>query len=139
GAEGELGPLELPQIGRWLTALVGSAAAAWPLGALAAVPERALAEVLTALARRIPPAAWTFRDVGAAARGGGAVDARPAPVRADGPIEAREAARLALALARVPADPSAISAIERREDAPAPLVLAAADALRLAGQLGRAR
>jgi transcriptional regulator with GAF, ATPase, and Fis domain len=136
--EANLGPLSPAQLGRWLTALAGSAAASWPLAALAAVPERALAETLTALARRVPPGAWTFRDVEAAALGRDAA-ARPAPARPPGPLDAGEAARLALSLARVPADPAAIAAVERRDDAPAPLVLAAADALRLAGELGRAR
>jgi serine/threonine-protein kinase PknK len=73
GATGTLGervgPLTMSGLGRWLTALVGSPAAAWPLGALAVVKESTLAEALTALARRVPPAAWTFRDVEAAALG----------------------------------------------------------------------
>src|SRR5690606_3331951 len=59
-------------VARWLTALVGTGAAAWPVGAIAAVPERELARALVALARRIPPRAWTLGDVEEAALGRGA-------------------------------------------------------------------
>jgi transcriptional regulator with GAF, ATPase, and Fis domain len=139
GAGEVLGPLAPDDLARWLTALVGSAAASWPLGALAEVHEPALARALSDLARRIPPAAWTFRDVEAAARGLES-EARSAERSArSGPIDAARAADLALALARVPPDAQALAEIERAEDAPAPLILAAADALRLLGQLGRAR
>ncbi|MFT3771924.1 MAG: sigma 54-interacting transcriptional regulator [Minicystis sp.] len=138
-AERVLGPLAPEDLGRWLTALAGSAAASWPIGVIAAIPERALAEALTALARRVPPAAWTFRDLEAAVQGQDSIVARRAMIGTDGPLDAAEAARLALDLARVPADPAALAAVEQRADAPAPLVLAAAEALRLAGQLGRAR
>jgi transcriptional regulator with GAF, ATPase, and Fis domain len=138
-----LGPLPPEQLGRWLTALVGSAAAAWPMGALAAVPERALAEALTRLARQLPPAAWTYRDVEAAAQGGAATpraaSRRAVEARAATTLDAREAARLAIAVSRVPPDPDALADVEQRDDAPAPLVLAAANALRLSGQYGRAR
>jgi serine/threonine-protein kinase PknK len=143
GAHATLGPLAPHEIGRWLTALVGSPAAAWPLGALAAAPESTVAEALTALARRLSPSAWTLRDVEAAVLGVG--HARAGAPRRDpsgpalGPLDATEAARLALAIARVPPDPEALAAVERRAEVPAPLVLAAADALRLSGQYGRAR
>ncbi|MEZ4307441.1 MAG: hypothetical protein R3F14_05270 [Polyangiaceae bacterium] len=53
--------------------------------------------------------------------------------------DAATAARLALALAAVPPDPVAIGAVEADRGAPAPLVLAAADALRRSGELGRAK
>src|SRR5690606_31661372 len=60
-----------------------------------------------------------------------------------GPAEAEtaaaRAASLALRLASVPADPSAIDEVERDERAPDVLVAAAADALRLRGDGGRAR
>jgi transcriptional regulator with GAF, ATPase, and Fis domain len=138
GATDPVGPLAPEARGRWLTAIVGSPAAAWPLGAIAAVPERVLAEALTALARRIPPGAWTWRDVEGAALG-----REGAPRRAarswSGALDAEQAAALALAIARVPPDPEALAEVERRADAPAALVLAAADALRLLGQYGRAR
>ncbi|WP_437310461.1 sigma 54-interacting transcriptional regulator [Sorangium sp. So ce388] len=142
---GRLGP---DRVARWLTALVGTSAAAWPMGIIASVPERALADALVALARQIPPRAWTFADVEAAALGDGARRRSTAAARdgvaAAGALEAErigaaEAAELALAIARVPPDPLALEAIEQRDDAPASLVVAAANALRLHGDLGRAR
>ncbi|WP_437970783.1 sigma 54-interacting transcriptional regulator [Sorangium sp. So ce260] len=143
---GRLGP---DRVARWLTALVGTSAAAWPMGTIAAAPERALADALVALARQIPPRAWTFADVEAAVLGNGARRRATAAARGRGgagegaavaqAIGAAEAAELALAIARVPPDPLAIEAIEQRDDAPAILVVAAANALRLHGDLGRAR
>src|SRR5262249_36684678 len=50
-----------------------------------------------------------------------------------------EIAQLGLALAKTPADPMAIEHIESDRSSPRILVLAAADALRLEGQHGRAR
>ncbi|XXX81057.1 sigma 54-interacting transcriptional regulator [Sorangium sp. So ce134] len=142
---GRLGP---DRVARWLTALVGTSAAAWPMGTFTAAPERALADALVALARQIPPRAWTFADVEAAVLGRGAPRRSAAAARDRGgagegaaarAIGAAEAAELALAIARVPPDPLAIEAIEQRDDAPASLVVAAANALRLHGDLGRAR
>ncbi|WP_437727883.1 sigma 54-interacting transcriptional regulator [Sorangium sp. So ce861] len=130
-----LGPLGPDRVARWLTALVGTSAAAWPMTTLAAAPERALADALVALARQVPPRAWTFADVEAAVLGRGA-RRRAAAAQAS---SAAEAAELALAIARVPPDPLALEAIEQRDDAPATLVVAAANALRLRGDLGRAR
>jgi transcriptional regulator with GAF, ATPase, and Fis domain len=140
-SEALIGPLRVEDRGRWLVALVGSAAAAWPVGALAAAPERALAEALTALARRAPPAAWTWRDVEDAVLGHAPATLPRAEAREahPGPIDAQRAASLAIGLARVPPDPRAIEAVEQSPEAPAPLILAAADALRLRGELGRAR
>ena len=141
---GRLGPLAPEQLRRWLTALVGSAAAAWPMGALGAVSERALAEALTTLARRLAPAAWTYRDVEAAALGDHHGPATRSTRHARSPetleaLDPARAARLAIAVSRVPPEAQALAEVERREDAPAPLVLAAANALRLSGQYGRAR
>ncbi|WP_437514491.1 sigma 54-interacting transcriptional regulator [Sorangium sp. So ce1099] len=142
---GRLGP---DRVARWLTALVGTSAAAWPMAIIASAPERALADALVTLARQIPPRAWTFADVEAAALGDGARRRSTAAARdggaAAGALEAErigaaEAAELALAIARVPPDPLAIEAIEQRDDVPASLVVAAANALRLHGDLGRAR
>jgi transcriptional regulator with GAF, ATPase, and Fis domain len=135
-----LTPLPPEQLARWLTALVGSPAAAWPLGALAETSERALAEALTDLARRLPPEAWTFSDVEARALGQrreGA--ARSSALLRRDPIDAGAAAELAMAISCVPPDPLAIERIEQSPDAPPALVLAAADALRLSGHYGRAR
>ncbi|AUX41911.1 protein kinase [Sorangium cellulosum] len=153
-----LGRLDPDRVARWLTALVGTSAAAWPMGAIAAAPEPALADALVALARQIPPRAWTFADVEAAVlrdvprrraaawtawapggAGDGAPGQREPPADGARGIGAAEAAELALAIARVPPDPLAIEAIEQRDDAPASLVVAAANALRLHGDLGRAR
>ncbi|WP_437320438.1 sigma 54-interacting transcriptional regulator [Sorangium sp. So ce385] len=138
---GRLGP---DHVARWLTALVGTSAAAWPMATLAAAPERALADALVALARQVPPRAWTFADVEAAVLGRGARrraagEARDSGGAAAQATSAAEAAELALAIARVPPDPLALEAIEQRDDAPASLVVAAANALRLRGDLGRAR
>ncbi|XXT33887.1 sigma 54-interacting transcriptional regulator [Sorangium sp. So ce448] len=145
---GRLGP---DRVARWLTALAGTSAAAWPMGPLASAPERALADALVALARQVPPRAWTFADVEVAVLGtpgSGARRGASAPPNdrgaAEGAAEAHaigaaEAAALALAIARVPPDPLAIEAIEQRDDAPASLVVAAANALRLHGDAGRAR
>ena len=134
-----LGPLPPDQRARWLTALVGSAAAGWPLGGLASISERELAIALTELAQRFSPAAWTFHDVESAALGrpAQAATARRSPPH--GRIDAAESARLALAIAAVPPDAAALEQIEQSDHAPAVLVLAAADALRLRGELGRAR
>jgi transcriptional regulator with GAF, ATPase, and Fis domain len=134
-----LGPLPPDQRARWLTALVGAAAAAWPLGGLAAVPEPTLATALTGLAQRIPPAAWTFHDVESAALGRPSHAAASRRTQHHGLIDAAEAARLALAIAAVPPDGAALEQIEQSDRVPAVLVLAAADALRLRGELGRAR
>jgi serine/threonine-protein kinase PknK len=135
-----LTPLPPEQLARWLTALVGSPAATWPLGELAAAPERALAVALTDLARRLPPPAWSFSDVEAAVLGRGCERAARSYARLRGePLDASAAAELALAIARVPPDPLALEQIEQIPDAPPALVLAAADALRLRGDYGRAR
>ncbi|UQA58239.1 sigma 54-interacting transcriptional regulator [Polyangium aurulentum] len=135
-----LEPLGPDGIARWLTALVGSPAAAWTMAPLAGVAETTLARALGDLGRRLPPAAWTFVDVEAAALG----RPRETPVRSssraeEGSLGAEEVARLALSIAAVPPDPLAIERVEQRADAPAALVVAAADALRLSGELGRAR
>src|SRR5262249_23676482 len=56
-------PLGADGIARWLTALVGSPAARWPMATIAGASEATLADRLTDLAQRIPPRAWTFVDV----------------------------------------------------------------------------
>jgi transcriptional regulator with GAF, ATPase, and Fis domain len=142
GAAEQLGPLDAQRRARWLTALVGSAVASWSMEALAGVSERVLSQALVLLARRLPPAAWRYADVEAAI---GAAEGRHAAAAAAlrseqaGGIDAAESARLALAIARVPPDAMALARIEQQPEAPIPLVLAAADALRLSGEYGRAR
>lgn len=135
-----LPPLTEDQIARWLIALVGTPAAAWPIGKIAAIPEATLAAALTDLARRVPPRAWTFSDVEGAALGGSEQARASARDPFDeGELTAARAVRLAIAIAGAPPDPLAIEAIERLRGGPAELMLAAADALRLQGDYGRAR
>ena len=208
-----LGPLAVDGLRRWMVLLCGPHAAAWPVHLVALAGEAALAGALLELARRLPPEAWTFRDVEAALAAGaepassvtggangalndaasdavigpanGALndaasdavigpandavigaasdavngtasdavnganaaseangaDAASAASAASGAVEmdATAAARLALAVSAVPADALAVARVEADRQAPVPLVLAAADALRRSGQLGRAR
>jgi len=133
----ELGPLDADGVSRWLVALVGSAAVGWPVGALASLDESTLGTALERLARSVQPEVWTLADVE------GAVVGKSATTRSDdvqpGRLDPEHIAQLSLAIANVPADPQAILRIERARDAPPTLVLAAADALRRSGQLGRAR
>ncbi|MDI1482175.1 sigma 54-interacting transcriptional regulator [Polyangium sp. y55x31] len=134
----EIGPLGPEGIARWMTSLVGSPAAAWPTGPLAKMGEASLAAALVDLARKLPPAAWTFADVEGAALGRTPTATTPErPTSA--PFDIEEVARLSIAIAAVPPDPMAIERVERGESAPASLLVAAADALRLSGELGRAR
>jgi transcriptional regulator with GAF, ATPase, and Fis domain len=127
-----LGPLSSDGRARWLVALVGSAAAAWPMSVFAGTTERQLATALTALARQLPPEAWSLRDVELAIHERAPrLDHRP-------PVEINPV-RLALALARTPVDLQAIESIEGAVEVMPELALAAADALRLQGELGRAR
>jgi hypothetical protein len=144
-----LAPLEPDGVARWLIAIVGPAAAAWPVALLMRLGERRLADALTDLAWRVPTAAWTFADVEGALTNVEARTAAPdtsaiATPAALGPeprevLDATRAADVALAIARVPPDALAIELVERCNDAPARLVVAAADALRRQGQTGRAR
>ncbi len=133
---------------RWLVLLCGPHAAAWPVHLVASAGEAALAEALVTLARRLPPEAWTFRDVEDAVSG--RAESRPAtthetpsisgdPASASAHMDPALAADLALAVSSVPADALAMAAVEADRRSPSPLVLATADALRRSGQLGRAR
>ena len=144
-----LPPLGPDGIARWLTALVGSDAAGWPVHAIVAAGEPAVAAGLASLARRVTPAAWTLGDVERAVAEAVAGEApasglTPRPIEPfaaelRAPIDAASAARLALAITMVPPDAAALALVERRRDVPRELALAAADALRLRGELGRAR
>jgi transcriptional regulator with GAF, ATPase, and Fis domain len=124
---------------QWLLSLAGPAAIAWPVAPLLQLEESVLVDRLVALARNTPPLAWTWRDVDAAiatkpSQHTHAPDAST-PARA---LSAGDAAELALRLSRMPADLPALDQIERDRAAPVPLVLAAANALRLRGEHGRA-
>jgi transcriptional regulator with GAF, ATPase, and Fis domain len=133
----ELAPLDAAGRRRWLVSLVGSAAVAdWPLDGALSRTERELAEALSALAARRDPAAWTAADVERALAG---EDAAPRAGDDAGPPTPEAIARLALGVGQVPADADALRAVERLgPGAPRPLLLAAADAMRLRGELGRA-
>ncbi len=152
---GATGASESPALGfdgnflsRWLVSLVGPVAAGWPLGRLLGHGEAKIAAALEALATHAEPATWTLRDVELAVEE--AWDDAPAPIssapsrrpaRASSPPDlgdATVASTIALALSRVPAERSAVRAVEDALDPPLPLVVAAADALRLAGESGRA-
>ena len=158
GGEGPLlGPLPVEGLLRWLVLTCGPHAAGWPVHLVASVGEAAFAAALVDLARRLPPEAWTFRDVEEAVTGGagerraadagarldvageGEATAGGDPRAAGAPMDAAAAAGLALAVAAVPPDALAMAAVEADRRAPAPLVLAAADALRRSGEMGRAK
>ncbi|MBK9265582.1 MAG: sigma 54-interacting transcriptional regulator [Polyangiaceae bacterium] len=134
----ELGPLDPDGITRWLTALVGSAAIAWPVASLSSVDEAMLGSALERLARHVPPEAWTFADVEAAVLGKPEAP-RLATRSRDSQLDKEDVARLALAISFVPPNQLAIQRVEQQRDAPPALVIAAADALRRLGQFGRAR
>ena len=57
-----LEPLGEVRTARWMVTLVGSSAAAWPLGTLG-VDEGALAARAVELASTVDPASWTFEDL----------------------------------------------------------------------------
>jgi serine/threonine-protein kinase PknK len=137
-----LGPMDAHQLARWLIALTGSTAAAWPVAPMLRVGEAATVAALVGLARRAAPRAWTSLDLEAAFSLGPS-SALPStvasPVLWGRPLDVTRATELALALTRVPADPRAIEVVERTPDAPAVLLLAAVRALTLRGEYGRAR
>jgi transcriptional regulator with GAF, ATPase, and Fis domain len=138
GADG-IGPMSAELRARWLAGLVGAAAAAWPMGAIVEASEPELCAALTALARRKRPEVWTLLDVESAfAPSSADLPAEPAP--AIGRLDAEGAAELCLRVLRIPPDARALETVERLGvQAPPELVRAAADALRLGGELGRAR
>lgn len=134
----ELMPLDADGWTRWLTALVGSSAIAWPLSSLTSQAEDSAASALEQLARTLPPEAWTFADVEATLLGKTAAK-RVSTVQSEETLDGEVIAQLSLAIADVPPAQLAIQRIEREHEAPPTLVLAAADALRRLGQFGRAR
>ncbi len=133
----ELAPLGELDRQRWLVSLVGSAASSWPLEPFVRLEEPELGAALSELARTLRPEVWTLRDVEAALARDASPSARAVDASLDDPASA---AALALRLSRIPPDWSAVEAVERAGAvAPEPLLFAAAHALRLAGQTGRAR
>jgi transcriptional regulator with GAF, ATPase, and Fis domain len=137
-----LGPMDAQQTARWLTALVGSSAAGWSVASILRLGESAAAVAMTALARRVAPRVWTSLDLENALSAGPLAvrsGAGTAPMQWGVPLDSGRATEVALALVRVPADPSAIEVVERTPDAPVVLLLAAVRALTLRGEYGRAR
>jgi transcriptional regulator with GAF, ATPase, and Fis domain/serine/threonine protein kinase len=135
-----IGPMGNLQRQRWFAALVGRAALSWPAHVSRAASEPQLARALSELAGACSPQAWTLSAVEHALRGEPTAVATKHGWSDLERIDASTAAGLGLAIRRMPPNADAIATIERlREHAPAPLRLAAADALRLSGELGRAR
>ncbi len=134
----EAGPLDVDGILRWLTTLVGTAATTWPMESLRSVDESTWASALERLASQVAPEAWTFAHVEAVVLGQTA-SLRDVALSTHAALSAEDIAQLALATSTVPPDQAAIRRVECQRDAPPTLVLAAADALRRSGQLGRAR
>ena len=121
-----LEPFDAAGRSRWVAALVGPAAASWPIASLGG-SERDLERALAALAAVRAPTGWTF-DAVRRALAGDAQLAAPAPT---------EPAALALALAFADPDASAIAAAEslaRGGAAPPALHAALVDALRRRGE-----
>jgi transcriptional regulator with GAF, ATPase, and Fis domain/tetratricopeptide (TPR) repeat protein len=117
-------PLDDAGRARWLGALVGPAAASWPVASLA-VSEAHLADALEALATEAAPAGWTFETVRRAVSGDG-----PAPAAGE-----RDVTALAIALSSPDPDEAAVVTVEAMEQrAPDALRAALVDALRRRGQ-----
>ncbi|MBX3216410.1 MAG: hypothetical protein KF850_30510 [Labilithrix sp.] len=131
----EIPPLDTLATARWIVALVGPAAAAWPAPAEG---EGALAARLLALAAIAPPEAWTLDDLTAARAPAPPSVASPRPGAPDAPARWVEVTR-ALAAARPDA-----GVLERTEEelsrgaAPATLAVDLAGALIRRGEVGRA-
>ena len=121
-----LGELDALARGRFLVALVGPIAAAWP--ALRNFPEERLLERLLELAQSSEPQSFTLA----------AIERGIAPVTA---IASVSAVDVALALRAALPDPSWLDrgeSLVRREAGPLGLALALGHAFRLRGELGRA-
>ncbi len=129
---GVLEPLGAVRRSRWLVALVGPSAAAWPLG-VEDSGERALVERVVELARAREPASWTLEDV----LGHGESSAHGWRV-GDGP---ERASRLVRELARSAPNVEALAVAEddvARGLGTSTLALQLAGALARAGETGRA-
>ena len=119
-------PLDALGRSRWLVALVGPAAAAWP--PLDVASDAALAERLLAACEQAEPASFTLPGI---------EQGRPS---APAPLDA-EPVSIALALGDPTVDPAVLDVAEQlvlAGKAPPVLGLALGRALRLRGQLGRA-
>jgi transcriptional regulator with GAF, ATPase, and Fis domain/tetratricopeptide (TPR) repeat protein len=130
-----LRPLSPLRRARWLVALIGPSAAAWPLPP-AAADDGALASRLLDLARGRDPSAWTRGDVFDSAEVASPPQAAPASEDSGD-----RAPRLVRELAQPEPRPWAIAAAEddlARGAAPPTLVLQLATSLLRAGEVGRA-
>ncbi len=130
--ETALGPLRPLARARWLVALVGPVASAWPLG-LDAGADDELAARLLRLARVAPPTAWTLDEVS-----GRGVERSPVP-QIDEPLS--RVAWLSRELGKPRPDARALPLAEeevRSGAAPNLIALDLAGALVRAGELGRA-
>jgi len=137
-----LGPLSIEQRINWLASAVGSPAASWPSQQLAEATEPELERALTGLCEHKSPHHWCLADIDVALREQLELvePAQWSHLSMASPLDPTTIAKLALAVARTPVDPGALEVIERHADhAPTALVVQAADALRLGGELGRAR
>lgn len=141
-------PLDVDAIASWIASVVGPSCLAWPLRSLASAGEVAVAAAMTRLASERPPHAWTLHEVRAAIErvvskkdgvGDAAQVSGPNDLCAGTPIDERAAAiQLALDLAKTPASEDALRRVESDPSAPEGLVVQAARALRLRGEVGRA-
>lgn len=136
GSKVRLQPLSPGDRARWLVALVGSAAASWPMnGALAELPEPLVASSLEHLAARVSPRAWTVRDV-LDAIGSRRIVARPNPAEAQ-----PDSVALVLGLTQRPVAPGVLQhceALAAKGALEPRLLMLLAAALRAQGELGRA-
>ncbi|NUP10076.1 MAG: phosphotransferase, partial [Polyangiaceae bacterium] len=133
-------PLGTDALTRWIAGVVGAASLGWPLGSIARAGEARVGRGLVALARQRSASTWTLRDVREAIEVGTTDAERPSSREFDRPAhDGASIARLALDLARAPAPERALSRVEGDVDTPKELVVQAARALRLRGEVGRAR
>jgi len=128
----EIELLDRRAIARWLTLLIGPDVASWPVGPLADRGEREIALAMERLALAQPPEAWTLSDLE------GALLSSEAGTSAEHDDGATRVARLAMELSEVPPRARAIDEVEQSDSLPSSLLLKAARALRLRGEIGRA-
>ena len=133
-----LGPLDAERRQRWLVALVGPAALGWPKVDDEGTSERELALALEELEARRTPQSFTFSDLDTTLRG--RVPIASVAMELASPPSPPQIARIALAIARPPVPTAVLELVESHAaELPDMLVLEAANALRLRGDLGRAR
>lgn len=130
-----LTPLGALERARWLVALVGPAAAAWPIGQALGSDAELTARLLE-LARTSDPSSWTLEEVQSGATH--EIAEKRAWQTSSGP---ERVASIAAELARPRPDVQAIAAAEddvARGEAPSTIVVELAAALARAGESGRA-